>query len=411
MMFPPTSAMLKNLTPNDMTSPSFMVDNLLRSKGSSADLTRITLGWALMSRREKESGVIIRTMDSSVDIERNRIVAEKHYRGGTRINEYEQIISFQDKESQEKQIDLENDQTESQVDRLSAIEKLSERVSKQSIDEDQIPMELISSMHNDVLRNNRERLTLPIHGQFERSMNRSDEIGLHMDQETDRLSRIEKETCTCGDEHCTNSRCRRVQDKEKPHLKFSVNAILGTSHEKRQNPGPNPGPGNQIVNPGGGGTVFPGGMQGALSDVASMAIGFPWSNCARGKPRRGMMRRAVFSDLQRRGLEKKFLQQKYISKPDRKKLAEKLGLKDSQVKIWFQNRRMKWRNSKERELLANGGSREQTLPSKNNPNPNLSDADGDRQKMDIIDYTSPRASPQLTEDQTDTEENEDIDVT
>ena len=45
----------------------------------------------------------------------------------------------------------------------------------------------------------------------------------------------------------------------------------------------------------------------------------------------------------------------------------------SQVKIWFQNRRMKWRNSKERELLANGGSREQTLPNKNNPNPDLSD--------------------------------------
>ncbi len=44
-----------------------------------------------------------------------------------------------------------------------------------------------------------------------------------------------------------------------------------------------------------------------------------------------MLRRAVFSDFQRKGLEKRFQQQKYISKPDRKKLAEKLGLKDSQV--------------------------------------------------------------------------------
>ncbi|RXG51015.1 Homeobox protein DBX1-A [Armadillidium vulgare] len=97
----------------------------------------------------------------------------------------------------------------------------------------------------------------------------------------------------------------------------------------------------------------------------------------RGKPRRGMLRRAVFSDFQRKGLEDRFQVQKYISKPDRKKLAEKLGLKDSQVKIWFQNRRMKWRNSKERELLANGGSREQTLPTKNNPNPDLSDVKED----------------------------------
>uniref|UniRef100_A0A8D8ZA52 Homeobox protein DBX1-A n=2 Tax=Cacopsylla melanoneura TaxID=428564 RepID=A0A8D8ZA52_9HEMI len=110
---------------------------------------------------------------------------------------------------------------------------------------------------------------------------------------------------------------------------------------------------------------------------------FPWAHSSRGKPRRGMMRRAVFSDLQRKGLEKRFQIQKYISKPDRKKLAEKLGLKDSQVKIWFQNRRMKWRNSKERELLANGGSREQTLPNKNNPNPDLSDADCDRPKINL----------------------------
>ncbi len=71
----------------------------------------------------------------------------------------------------------------------------------------------------------------------------------------------------------------------------------------------------------------------------------------KSKQRRGVLRRAVFSDQQRKGLENAFLKQKYINKPDRKKLASKLSLKDSQVKIWFQNRRMKWRNSKERELM------------------------------------------------------------
>lgn len=45
-----------------------------------------------------------------------------------------------------------------------------------------------------------------------------------------------------------------------------------------------------------------------------------------------MLRRAVFSDVQRKALEKMFQKQKYISKPDRKKLASKLGLKDSQVR-------------------------------------------------------------------------------
>lgn len=80
------------------------------------------------------------------------------------------------------------------------------------------------------------------------------------------------------------------------------------------------------------------------------------------KQRRGVLRRAVFSDGQRRGLETAFIKQKYISKPDRKKLAAKLGLKDSQVKIWFQNRRMKWRNSKERELMKSKTSANKTVP-------------------------------------------------
>ena len=70
--------------------------------------------------------------------------------------------------------------------------------------------------------------------------------------------------------------------------------------------------------------------------LTSQGAGIRWawsadSVCFAGKPRRGMLRRAVFSDFQRKGLEKRFQLQKYISKPDRKKLAEKLGLKDSQV--------------------------------------------------------------------------------
>ncbi|XP_059611104.1 H2.0-like homeobox protein [Phlebotomus argentipes] len=57
--------------------------------------------------------------------------------------------------------------------------------------------------------------------------------------------------------------------------------------------------------------------------------------------------RAVFSNLQRKGLEIAFGGQKYITKPDRRKLAARLGLTDAQVKVWFQNRRMKWRHTGE----------------------------------------------------------------
>jgi hypothetical protein len=55
---------------------------------------------------------------------------------------------------------------------------------------------------------------------------------------------------------------------------------------------------------------------------------------------------------------------------------------------------MKWRNSKERELLASGGSREQTLPNKNNPHPDLSDAEVDRARIISGADLSPLSSPQ-----------------
>lgn len=42
--------------------------------------------------------------------------------------------------------------------------------------------------------------------------------------------------------------------------------------------------------------------------------------------------RAVFSNLQRKGLEKRFAIEKYITKPNRRKLANQLGLTDAQVK-------------------------------------------------------------------------------
>ncbi|XP_045127171.1 homeobox protein DBX1-like [Portunus trituberculatus] len=196
----------------------------------------------------------------------------------------------------------------------------------------------------------------------------------------------------------------------KPHLKFSVTAILGhdTHSPSRPDPLHNDHLDSESVSSIGerAAAVLPQlarprpilhsplqplmscrppylsvyGNVGAMAGVPLPST-FPWAAMGvgvRGKPRRGMLRRAVFSDFQRKGLEDRFQMQKYISKPDRKKLAEKLGLKDSQVKIWFQNRRMKWRNSKERELLAAGGTREQTLPTKNNPNPDLSDVGEDQ---------------------------------
>ncbi|EDO42443.1 predicted protein, partial [Nematostella vectensis] len=67
--------------------------------------------------------------------------------------------------------------------------------------------------------------------------------------------------------------------------------------------------------------------------------------------------RAVFSNLQRKGLEKRFQVQKYLTKADRHQLASMLGLTDNQVKVWFQNRRMKWRQDA-RETVTGTGDEE-----------------------------------------------------
>ncbi|XP_020318595.1 homeobox protein Nkx-3.1-like [Oncorhynchus kisutch] len=57
-----------------------------------------------------------------------------------------------------------------------------------------------------------------------------------------------------------------------------------------------------------------------------------------GKQKRS---RAAFTHVQVLELEKKFNHQKYLSAPERANLANTLGLTETQVKIWFQNRRYK----------------------------------------------------------------------
>ncbi|XP_025094956.1 homeobox protein Nkx-6.2-like isoform X2 [Pomacea canaliculata] len=69
--------------------------------------------------------------------------------------------------------------------------------------------------------------------------------------------------------------------------------------------------------------------------------------------------RPTFSGQQIFALEKTFEQTKYLAGPERARLAYALGMSESQVKVWFQNRRTKWRKKHAAEMATAKKKQEQ----------------------------------------------------
>ena len=88
------------------------------------------------------------------------------------------------------------------------------------------------------------------------------------------------------------------------------------------------------------------------SFIASPPMGGGPIRCHLKKHKADRQPRTPFTDAQLRTLETKFRRSKYLTIQERGQLADDLGLTDTQVKIWFQNRRAKDKRIKEAEALG-----------------------------------------------------------
>uniref|UniRef100_A0A670J6R1 Homeobox domain-containing protein n=1 Tax=Podarcis muralis TaxID=64176 RepID=A0A670J6R1_PODMU len=62
-----------------------------------------------------------------------------------------------------------------------------------------------------------------------------------------------------------------------------------------------------------------------------------------GKGKKIRKPRTIYSSLQLQALNQRFQQTQYLALPERAELAAQLGLTQTQVKIWFQNKRSKFK--------------------------------------------------------------------
>ncbi|XP_013789616.1 hematopoietically-expressed homeobox protein HHEX-like isoform X2 [Limulus polyphemus] len=96
---------------------------------------------------------------------------------------------------------------------------------------------------------------------------------------------------------------------------------------------------------------FPSPMRGesrnSIIDPHNNGHPFVWAHILHRPPPKRKGGQIRFTNNQTTELEKVFETQKYLSPPERKKMASVLRLTERQVKTWFQNRRAKWRRIKQ----------------------------------------------------------------
>lgn len=109
--------------------------------------------------------------------------------------------------------------------------------------------------------------------------------------------------------------------------------------------------------------------------------------------------RPTFSGQQIFALEKTFEQTKYLAGPERAKLAYALGMTESQVKVWFQNRRTKWRKRHAAELATAKRKQEELGDGDGENDGDCSEPldDSDAESIDLVE-NHPRKRCRMEED-------------